>query len=127
MDAQIKILNDFKKALVAFLDELITMFPREPDFILARILIKDKIPIENTVQFFTSKILPEKEYIKSRDDDVFETKNILFGSIGLPADKAEYYKKFWKTQLDDEDRQSVWKWADAFVLLSEKYSNVIKN
>ena len=56
-----QILIQFKNSLVSFLDELIELFPQEPELIILRIFTKDQIPIEDIMNKFIYAI--NKKYI----------------------------------------------------------------
>lgn len=112
---------DLQKALIAFFDELTEQFPQEPDFILARIAVKDTVNPMEIMNFFVQKILPEKEYITSHSDIFFLEKNSLF-SIG--NFKSDTFKKLWKDSLDEENKQIIWKWFDCFLRIVEKYQKL---
>jgi len=116
----LQILNEFKKNLVNFFDELIDQFPEEGDFVLIRILIKDQLPITEVMNYFISEILPHKAMIKSRDERIFTEMNVLY--FGLEKNQSNGIRKVWKSSsLDKEDREIIWKWFDTFVFLVEKY------
>lgn len=121
----IQILQEFKKALITFFDELIEQFPEEADLILIRIGLKDKVPITDTINYFIQNILPEKKTIKERDTTFFTEKDALFGILG--PDRAKHLRKIWKSpKLDKEDRETIWKWMDGFVFLVEKYQKSLE-
>lgn len=116
----LQILNEFKKNLVNFFDELIDQFPEEGDFVLIRILVKDQLPITEVMNYFISEILPHKTMIKSRDERIFTEMNVLY--FGLEKNQSNGIRKIWKSSaLDKEDREIIWKWFDTFVFLVEKY------
>ena len=116
----LQILNEFKKNLVNFFDELIDQFPEEGDFVLIRILIKDQLPITEVMNYFISEILPHKAMIKSRDERIFTEMNVLY--FGLEKNQSNGIRKVWKSSsLDKEDREIIWKWFDTFFFLVEKY------
>lgn len=121
MSAQATVLNDFHKSLVTFFDELIDMFPNVAEFITLRILLKDQIPIIVVMDYFVQHIIPEKEFIATRNNDVFTVKNLLFKSLGLPQDKTDFFKTIWEKQLDPEDKTVIWKWLDLFLHFADKY------
>ena len=52
--SEIEILKQFKNTLICFLDELIGQFPSEGDLVIFRIFLKDRVPIENILNFFVS-------------------------------------------------------------------------
>jgi len=115
------LLLDFQKALVGFFDELSQQFPREPDFILIRIMIKDRLPVLEVMNFFINIILPQKELIKSRSDTFWTEKNSLFS---LGDFKTDTFKNLWKSKLDDEDKKIIWSWLDSFISMVEKYQKI---
>lgn len=112
----LKPLQDLHRTLVAFLDELIEMFQEEGQFIALRIMIKDQIPISTIHRHFVNKLLPEKEVIRTRNK-VFFDKNVLFAQLG--QSQAENFKRLF-LGLDEENQNAIWRWLDAFVLLTEK-------
>ena len=117
--SELKSYTDLHKTLVSFLDELIDMFPKEGDFVALRIMIKDQIPVTSIVSHFRNSMLPERENIRNRDVSFFD-KNVLF-----PPQLGESQTKKFRTlffNLDSEDQQVIWKWLDAFVVLTEKCS-----
>lgn len=121
--SELSILSLFKKSLISFVDELITQFPLEPDLIILRIFIKDQAPIEDIINKFIYSVNKEdqkiKNYIKNKDDAVF-VKSDLFESIS--KSKNINFQKLWNSDnLDDSDRDMIWKWIESFVTLSDRY------
>jgi hypothetical protein len=117
----VTILREFKHNLIQFFDELIEQFPHESHLVLARIFLKDRIPIEHVMQQFIQTILPLKPVISIRDE-----KFILEGRLTFleqaDANTVNHFKTLWKSnQLDDEDKQVIWQWLDQFILLAERY------
>lgn len=120
MASKLQILLDFKKNLVAFLDELIQQFPEEGDLIVLRIFLNDQVPIEEVMSSFAEKCLPLKDVIKKRDESFFLNENVLFSKID--QNKVNHFRRLWTSKkLDNEDRAVIWAWYDAFILLAEKY------
>lgn len=122
--SEIEILKQFKNALISFLDELISQFPSEGDLVIFRIFLKDRVPIENVINYFVLKILPLKKMVQERDEDFFLNKCTLFESIQSPDKKGKVnrFKKLWRSPLlDNDDKRVVWEWFDSFIYLSEKY------
>jgi hypothetical protein len=114
--SDLKSYSNLHSTLVSFFDELVDMFPKEGDFVALRIMIKDQIPVTQIVKHFKSNLLPEKEAIKNRDKS-FLDKNVLFSHLG--DSMCQKFKRLF-TGLDAEDQENIWKWLDAFVLLTEK-------
>jgi hypothetical protein len=123
-DKSLVVLKDFQKSLVTFFDILADMFPKEADFIMIRIMVRDQVPIIEVMNFFISNILPEKDTIAKRSDSFFlGEKNVLF-SIG--PFKSNNFKKLWESDLDSEEKKLVWTWLDTFVYLTEKYMKLTR-
>lgn len=114
-----KPLQDLQRTLVAFMDELIEMFPDEGQFVVLRIMIKDQVSISLIGRHFVANLLPEKETVRSRNNAFFD-KNVLFAQLGQAT--AEKFKRLFLS-LDTEDQHAIWRWLDAFVLLTEKCVN----
>lgn len=115
-------LEKFKKLLVSFLDDLIGILPTEGDLVFARIMIKDQLPVELIMQFFTNNLLKHKSLIDSGNDDFFlNDKNNIFGM--LKSDKVNYFKKLWMSgQLSRENKKIVFDWFKAIFTVVEKYN-----
>jgi hypothetical protein len=118
---QMVLLNDLQKALIGFFDDLTEQFPKEPDFILIRIAIKDTISPLDIMNFFIQKILPEKELIMSHSDSFFLEKNTLFSMGNF---NSNTFKKIWSNDLDAENKSVIWKWLECFIKIVEKYQKV---
>jgi hypothetical protein len=116
MDVQI--LDKFHKSLVLFFDELIDMFPDEKEFIILRILVKDQIPSTQIMSYFVY-VYNNEEIITSiqKRDDQFFLKNILFSKFS----KSEIFKNLWENNLDQENKDMIWKWVDAFMKMTKNY------
>lgn len=118
-----EILKEFKKALISFIDELIATFPQESDFVVLRIFFNDQFPIKDVVNIFNTKINQNdqqlKKMIKDRNE-VFFLEHNIFDVLG--KSKVNHFKRLWRSdQLDDQDKEIIWKWIDSFVYLGEKY------
>ena len=61
-------------------------------------------------------IYAEKELIKTRNK-LFLDRNVLFAHLG--EEKSRNFKKLF-LGLDNDDQEMIWKWLDAFVVLTEK-------
>lgn len=112
-------MDQFKKQLVAFLDDLIEQFPMQSEFIIMRIFVKDKIPIKTLIDQFVADVLPHVDLIKIRDDSFFKNSQL----IGYP-NKPTFFHDFWFSELlDKDDKEIIWKWIDVFVILANKIKN----
>ncbi len=63
-----------------------------------------------------------KKNIEERNDSFFLNHNTLFENV-IDKTKIIHFKKIWRSpQLDQEDKETIWKWVDSFVFLSDKYA-----
>ena len=110
------ILNSFKTQLLNFLDELISQYPSQSEFIVMRIFVKDQIPIQLLVGKFIKNILPHENLVKTRDDSLFKIAQL----VAYPP-KPNFFRDFWFSDLlQDDDKEIIWKWMDVFILLAKK-------
>ena len=126
--SEIEILKQFKNALISFLDELIVQFPLEGDLVIFRIFLKDRIMINEIMNYVVHKILPLKQLVQDRNEDFFLNHCSLFDEVGgnEKKNKVNRLKKLWRSEsLDDDDKRVVWEWFDSFIYLAEKYQNCI--
>ena len=122
--AETQILIQFKNSLISFVDELIEQFPQEPDLIILRIFLKDQIPIEDVMNKFTYTINKNdkelKKFITERNE-IFFLESDVFDSIA--KSKSINFKRLWRSDnLDSDEKETVWKWIDSFVKLSDLYN-----
>jgi hypothetical protein len=121
-EKKLQIMFEFRNQLVTFLDELIEQFPQEGDFVIIRIFIKDQIPVADVIGRFIRDLLPLREQVKAKNQDFFLQNSILYTGASLANDKINHFKNLWlSTQLDDKDREIIWKWMDLFIAISYKY------
>lgn len=118
--SQLELLIRLKEQLVFFLDELIELLPQEPDLVIVRIFLKDKIPIEEVMKYIKAELVPLKPLVESKDDKFFMENNILFET--LDDRKVNHFKRLWTNgSLDNEDKDTIWRWFRGFIFLAEKY------
>lgn len=118
-----KILSEFRSNLVSFLDELIEQFPHEGDLVIVRIFICDQIPITDIMATFVKKVLPLKDMVKQRNAAFFLENDVLFEK--LSNTKVSYFKQLWSSdKLDDDDRDTIWRWFDLFIRLADSYQKL---
>ena len=99
------------------MDELIDQFPRETGLILARIFLKDQIPIQVTMHNFIAKIEKDngllKHMIKNKNE-VFFLENNVFSvdssgeNYALSGGTVNHFRNLWLSDLDKEDRNTIW-------------------
>ena len=119
--SELELLRNLQTQLVIFFDELIDLLPNEPDLVVVRIFIKDKIPIVDIMSYIAEQLVPLKGMVEKRDDNFFVNHNILFEK--LDDRKVNHFKRLWTSgQLDKENKETIWKWFYAFIYLAERYS-----
>lgn len=122
---KIMLIREFRSQLVGFLDELIEQFPNEGDFVLIRIFIRDQVPMADVLGRFIRDILPVQHQVKSRNERFFLDNTILYTGASVGAQKVNHFKQIWLSdQLDDNDREVVWKWMDLFNAIANKYEKM---
>jgi len=110
--------------MVTFIDELINQFPDEPDFVMFRIFIKDRIPAKTLMDTLIYSILPLEDLIKERDEDFFSQCNLFEGLTAENKTKMNHFKRIWNSpRLDDEDKEVIFKWFSSFIFLARKYQS----
>lgn len=122
-----EVLVEFKRQLLSFFDELIDQFPSEGSFVIARLFLETSIPIKSVMDNFNHKINKDNrtlyDMIKSRNESFF-LEHSMFDELG--KDNVERFKKIWRSDhFDDEDKNMMWDWVDAFVYLGDKYAKAI--
>jgi hypothetical protein len=123
------ILTVFKETLISFLDELIDQFPHETNLILARIFLKDQIPIERTMRRFILKLEQNdglvRKRIQNKDENFFLENNIFSIDEGeLDGSTVSHFRNIWLSNMDVDDREIMWQWCTSFVVLSQKYQEL---
>jgi len=122
---EVRLLQTLHKDLVTFLDSLIESFPEEGDLVIARFAIKDQFPIKDIMNYIIEKLLPLKSNVDKRDNNFFLENNILFEK--LEDNKVNHFKKIWISgNLDDDDKDNIWKWFDRFLKIAQYYTKIQK-
>ena len=120
----IRILAIFKAQFIQFLDELIAQFPREPDLVIVRIFMKDQVPVADVMCHIICEVLPHEKAIKDRNQDFFIKDNNLFREIN--PERVIHFKRLWTSKnLEDDDRDAIWRWFDAFIMLAKRYQQSV--
>jgi len=128
-----QVLSIYKQSIVAFMDELIDQFPKETGLILARIFLKDQIPIEVTMKNFIFKLDKNNGHLKkmvAEKNEQFFIDNDIFSiesggdSYSLPGGTVNHFRKLWLSDLDKDDQETMWKWFESFVVLADKYKTI---
>jgi hypothetical protein len=85
-------------------------------------VIKDNIAVstQQIMEYFIKFVIPQKQKILNKDGTFFTEGKSLFGI--LPDEQAGVIRNVWlSNKLDQEDRDCIWNWARAFVVLAERY------
>jgi hypothetical protein len=140
--SEIQVLKEFKNNLISFFDELIDQFPEMGDLVMLRIFLKDQIPIKDVTEMFSFQLNKNdqqiRKIIKERNEQFFlEENNFFDGLINTNADnnsglsssgvknKVSKFQNIWRSnRLDKEDKDTIWKWIDSFVFLTDKYNKL---
>lgn len=125
--SQTEILKEFKTQVLAFFDELIGQFPREGDLVVVRLVLANQIPIKNAMDQFILKLSKNnnelRRMVKERNETFFLEHNI-FQTVS--KEQTSNFKKLWISgQLDNDDKEVIWKWIEAFIYLADKYTTAI--
>lgn len=128
MSSELELLIQLKEQLVNFLDELIESFPSEPDFVIFRIFVNDRIPIVDIMKYITKNLCPLQDMIKARNEEFFLNHNILFEKFSEnESSKVNHFKRLWTSKsLDKEDKEVIWRWFQSFILLGNKWMEIKK-
>lgn len=122
--SEIDLLIQLKTQLVNFLDELIESFPDEPNFVIFRIFVQDQIPVKTLFEYLVEKLLPLQDLVKNKDEKFFLNHNILFENLGPKGtSRVNYFKNMWGN-LDQDDKDTIWKWFSSFLYLGNKYKEL---
>lgn len=124
---EIKLLITLRDQLVAFLDDLITLFPHEADFVIFRIFIKDRLPIEDIMRYIIKNLVPLKPLIEAKDEKFFlDDRNILFEKFSqVENTKVNHFRNMWLSdEVSSEEKQSIWKWFTLLVTIAERYQKI---
>jgi len=128
MSSELDILMQLKTQLVNFLDELIESFPHEPDFVIFRIFVNDRIPIASIMEYIVDNLCPLQDMVKNRDEKFFLNHNVLFERFSeSESSKVNHFKRMWTAgSLDKEDKEVIWRWFQSFIYLGNKYGDLKK-
>jgi hypothetical protein len=127
--SEIQLLTQLKKQLVTFLDELIESFPNEPDFVIFRIFVNDRLPIVDIMNYIVKELCPLKDMIKNKDEKFFLDYNLLFDKFDSEdTTKVNHFKNLWlSNSLDNDDKNTLWNWFSTFVNIGLKYKELNQN
>ena len=121
--SDLKLIGYFKKQVLRFVDEVIEQFPDKPDFLLVKLIVTDKIPLHDMMGRFMQQVLPDKDRIVNRDLFFFKS-DFVKGYENWPNLNrifTEVKDLYFSERLDDDERETIWKWVELFMRICEKY------
>jgi hypothetical protein len=113
----------FKENLLEFFSELVIQFPKEADFILLRIILKE-MSADVLINHFIKDILHLKDKVIQRDSTFFLENQLLYLDANIDENKTNHFKELWQKDIDDEDRDTIWEWFDVLINISEQYTRL---
>jgi hypothetical protein len=115
-----------EKMLVSFFDELIEQFPNEADFVTLRVLISSgQAPMSVLLDVWIKNFEDDKKKIKERNPEFFTSSTGTLSSIGKTS-IVDTFRRVWKViDLDEDNKKTIWKWIDNFVIIVEKYKKLM--
>lgn len=117
-----KLGNKLRLTIIAFNDQLIEEFPDKIELTQIRLLL-GQATISNVGGACVKFLLPHYDLIKKRDEKYFLNGNDIFGK--LTKDNISQFKKLWTSKdLDNDTKDTIWKWFDNIVELTKKYSEL---
>jgi len=130
--SEIHVLKEFKNNLISFFDELIDQFPDIGELVMIRIFLNDQVIIKDVVESVSYQINKNdqmiRKIIKDRNEEFFLEENNFFDGLSVSSSKQDKVLKFqtiWRSnRLDNEDKDTIWKWIDSFVFLTDKYNKM---
>ena len=125
--SKLDLLKQLNNHLVSFLDELIETFPQEPDFIIFRILVKDKLDTEDIMNYIVNRLCPLQDMVKNKNESFFLDNNILFENLDKKNnEKVNRFKKIWISgNLDGENKDILWSWFASIISLGKRYTEIM--
>lgn len=114
------ILTKYRNVVITFIDELIDQFPSEGELIMLRFIVNDKISDKDLMNIAIKNLIPNKDFIKDKNDVIFLEKNLF----DLNKDIVTKYKKIWRG-LNTHNKTTIWKWLDSIVYIVECYQKII--
>jgi len=120
-------LKKFINQLTQLSNDIRDLFPEEKEFIIWRegLEIAVKVNSIKVIESFIYMVLPLREKVMNRQEDFFmgnEFKNKMSENAG--EDITMFHNqlaKLWKNKLTDDDKETIWKYFQVMIILSERY------
>lgn len=130
--SEFHVLKEFKNNLISFFDELIDQFPDIGELVMIRIFLNDQVIIKDVIESVSYQINKNEQMIrkiiKDRNEEFFLEENNFFSGLSISSkqhDKVLKFQTIWRSnRLDKEDKETIWKWIDSFVFLTDKYNKL---
>ena len=124
------ILSQLKTQMIAFLDDLISNYPDQPDFVIFRIFVQEQLPIQDIMYYIIEKLIHLQNMVKERNEAFFLNYNPLgekFSQCNSDSGKVNQFKNLWlSNRVSDTDKGTIWAWFDVFLLLARKYKALVE-
>ena len=118
----------FNSIFVEFVQDIINIFPNDTDLPMCLTAVNAAILIDNTMlnRLFHKHVSGMREFIMNKDEQFFLNKDFK----ECYTQDEEYYsymitkvKKYWN-DLEDYNKQSVWKYFTVLITLDDKINNI---
>jgi len=125
MPDPIAIAHNFKINVIKLIDFLIDILDSDSDLLAARLVVK-MIPEKTAIENFAHNAQLHRKEIETKNESYFLDDS--GGQSSLFSDfnekKVVKFKTFWK-QITPEQRESIWKYFQYFLKLSDTYTSAI--
>ena len=119
----VKTERSLRKNIIDFNDQLIEKFPKYTDFLLLRVYL-DTTSVDKLMSGCIKFLLPHQKRILEKDEDFFLKGDDMFSQ--LSPKKVSLFKKIWQsTEMEEDDKDTIWQWFTVIVNLTDKYSKLI--
>ena len=126
-----KLKQKFHIVLVQFLDEIINITNNQyEDLILARIMIKDQIPVGIMMDEFITHGLPYADKVANKDEKFFLADVNILNRIIKADDSAETKLNLFKTvwsSLGEANKEAVWKYVQILFKIAKLCADIHTN
>lgn len=117
---QAAVLDKFRKTLKAFFDHLIMWRGDIPQLTTMKMGLDIDIPVEMFLNRCIEIMIPNEKAINERDSLFFQQTPKIFGDMN--GNDTGLIQQIWTSPTtDDNAREKLWKWVDAFLTLSKNY------
>lgn len=127
-------LTVFLNQIQNLMDDLLLIFPDEKDIRLSneKFKIVRQVNPKMVMEGFVKYVYPYKDYITAEDEDFFLfnpiNSNVAEGLTGDLKTKKEFIltkslglKELWKTDMNEHNKATIWKYFQILIKLSEQY------